>query len=335
MKIIIIITIILAGLIVASCSSQTSRGSSDINLRTGTQGLSIDFLKGTPPQRVFEGSVFPVMISVKNTGAYSIEGNEAVISLGVEKDYTERVNILGGGNVAPIQGLETAASFGIDGKRQINPKGEEEVIVYNVVAGNIDPQSEAHPSTVLATLCYPYETILASTVCIDTDVNDLRPTSKVCRLKDLTFSSGQGAPVAVTKVEMRMLPTQVSEGSNPSKIKPQFLIFIENKGRGTVIRQEAVKDFCTKSDTSHKNLNIVYVNAYISGEELQCQLDVKPSEDELGHIKLKDKKDIIRCWLDEGIDASQDSYFSPLKIDLNYGYTQSISVNYFIERTEG
>ena len=123
-----------------------------------------------------------------------------------------------------------------------------------------------------------------------------------------------------------MLPTETE------KIKPQFLIYVENRGNGLVMEASpsTILDFCTGS-IRHQDLNIVYVDASLSGKKLECQLQKKTAIDELGHIKLKDKKDIIRCALEEGIDKNLDSYLSPLKVVLKYGYSYSISANYVIE----
>ncbi|MDP3765143.1 MAG: hypothetical protein Q8R04_01390 [Nanoarchaeota archaeon] len=325
--------IILFLLLIAGCSSSSTQKTDDINVRIGFSGLTAEFLKGTPPAKMFEGNTFPALIKVKNNGAYSIKNGQAILSLGVEKDYTKKTDLLTGGRINSFEGLSNAASFGLEGKSSINPIGSEEVISYNLVAGKVDPQSETHTSTVIATLCYPYKTVLTGNVCVDTDVNNLRPAKKVCNMQDLVFGNGQGAPVVVTNIEVNMLPVISSGTESAARIKPQFLIYIENKGPGTVIKEESVRDFCTKSGTEHKNLNVVYVDAYLSNTKLRCQLDVETSPTERGHIKLKDKKDIMWCDLAEGIPAVQDPYLSPLKIELSYGYTQSISANYIIQKT--
>ena len=338
------IIILISLIFITACTTSYKTTTTTPDLRIGFYGMTLEFLKGSPPVKIFEGDSFPVTIKVKNNGAYSIkESNPAVISLGVEKDYTKNVKLEQySGTSIPIYGSyafeEQNAHFVIGGRTQINPRGGEEIIIYKLEAGKIDPKSEAHLSTVIATLCYPYETILDSTICVDTDINNLRPIKKVCNMQDLIFNNGQGAPVAITKIEMNMLPTETLE-----KITPQFLIYVENKGNGLVIKNEAVFDYCIRSETKHEDLNIVYVDAYLSGKRLNCQLEkieeLSPIEfgtkeidsDKLGHIKLKDKKDIIRCALKEGIDRNQDPYLSPLKIRLWYGYTQSISASYFIE----
>lgn len=316
-------------------SNQTTK--KEINVRAGFDGLKMEFLKNTPPQKVFEESAFPVVIKVKNNGAYSVKNEEkAIVSLGVERDYTKQVQLLAE-KAQLFEQTSNAASLNLEGKSTINPNGEEQVISYNIVAGRIDPQSEVHQSTAIATLCYPYKTVLDTATCIDTDVSGIKPGKKVCQVQDLIFNNGQGAPVAVTKVEVNMLPSQIEQGIQP-KIVPQFLIFVENKGQGNVIKKEAVSSFCTKSDTTHANLNIVYVKLCLSNfctdnGGMTCQLEKKPGRDELGHIKLKDKKDIIRCFKEEGLDSAQDAYSAPLRIELDYGYTQSIASGYFIHKT--
>ena len=318
-------------LLITACTIQTTTTSKDVNLHVGFNGLTMELLKNTPPQKVFEDEVFPVIIKVRNIGAFSLDKNDkAILSLGVEKDYTNKVELLAGGKIESIN--ENTGTFNLEGRSNINIKGEEEVISYNIRAGIVDPQSEVHSSTVIATLCYPYETKLSSTVCIDTDVSNLIPGKKVCNVQDIVFDNGQGAPVAVTKVEPNMLP-QI-DGQN---IVPQFLIFLENKGTGTVVNRNAFQDFCTKSSESNaasKNVNAIFVRAYLSNEELDCTPKEKEkTNDKQGFAKLKDKKELIRCTLKEGRDKSLGTYSAPLKVVLSYGYTQSISANYFIQKT--
>ena len=248
----IVLTLII---FILGCSGQTQK-TKEIDVRVGLIGLTMEFLKNTPPQRIFEGDKFPVVIKVKNAGAADIKDKQGVLSLAFEKDYTKSVELLQSGNVQPFpeSNIKNTAVFDLEGRTKINQKGGEEVISYNLVSGRVDPQSEFHSSTVIATLCYPYETILDSTVCIDTDISNLRPGKKVCKLQDITFTNGQGAPVAITKIEVQMLPSQESQQSSGGygKIVPQFLIFIENKGNGLVIKNDAVKEFCTQGKISHE-----------------------------------------------------------------------------------
>lgn len=322
---------------VSACGTSTTK-TQDVNVRTGFNGLVMEFLKNTPPQKIFEDDILPVAVKIKNSGAYSIIDNEAIIALGVEKDYTKKTELLSTGNVRADVG--NSATFKLEGISNLNLKGEELLISYNLYAGKVDPQSEFHSSTVTANICYPYETIFGSTVCVDTDTSGLRPGKKVCSLQDLVPANGQGAPVAVTKVEISMLPTEIDQQSQARRIRPQFLILIENKGQGTPVKRESTKDFCIRQDATsinfHENLNRVKVKAFLSTQELDCtpkeKIDVQVSDQKYALAKLKDKKELVRCTLKDGLDATQDSYTSPLTITLTYGYTQSISANYLIQK---
>lgn len=336
------IAVLLLALFIAACNSASTQKAKEIDVRAGFSGMTLEFLKNTPPQRIFEGDKFPVALKVKNTGAADVKEDKAFLSLGFEKDYTKNIELLHNGNIKLFQGTNTenTAMFGLEGRSQINQKGGEEVISYNLVAGRVDPQSEVHSSTAIATLCYPYKTVLDATVCIDTDPSGLRPGKKVCSLKDLTFANGQGAPLAITKIEVQMLPSQESQESPEGygKIVPQFLIFIENRGQGIAVKDDAVQEFCTQGKISHDELNTIFVTASLPGkqgiERLGCEPKQKGSSEKQGYdVKLKDKKDMIRCTFKAGIDSTQDSYLSPLKIELSYGYSQSISANYLIQKT--
>ncbi|MBI2657892.1 hypothetical protein HYX08_04320, partial [Candidatus Woesearchaeota archaeon] len=160
-----IFTISILLLFILGCTAGTTKKSKDIDLRVGLTGPIAEFLKNTPPPRIFEGDKFPVVIKVRNTGATNIKEDQAFISLGVENDYTKSIQLIYGGNVHLYSGLKTenTATFGLEGKSTINQKGGEEIVSYNIVAGKVDPQSEFHTSAVIATLCYPYETILDTT----------------------------------------------------------------------------------------------------------------------------------------------------------------------------
>jgi len=115
---------------------------------------------------------------------------------------------------------------------------------------------------------------------------------------------------------------------------------IENKGPGTPVKKDSTRDFCARTETPNvnfnENLNRIKVSAFLSTQELYCtpkeKIEGVESEENHAMAKLKDKKELIRCTLNEGLDATQDSYLSPFTITLTYGYTQSISASYLIQK---
>lgn len=329
-------------MLVSACNMQTSgKKAADINVRVGFNGILMEFMKNTPPVKIFEDDAFPVIIRLRNDGAYTIDKDKAVLSLGVEKDYTKALKLQTTERISRLdlgkQSSDEPAAFGLNGKTSLNPTGDYDVISYNLQAGKVDPQSEAHASTVIATVCYPYQTILDTTTCIDTDISSTKPGKKVCKMEDINFNGGQGGPVSVTRIEVNMLPTAVNEQTGDQKIKPQFLIFIENMGKGNVIQNGVEKDYCTKSEVTHDKLNKIFVKASLGGKELYCPTNRKDFSDEKkdGYVKLVDKKALARCILTDGISRADETYLSPLRIELTYGYTQSILANYFIQKATG
>lgn len=321
------IALLLSVFLLAGCTGSSSSREDLPDVQVGTKGLEMKFLKNSPPEEVFEDSNFPVIFQVDNLGAHSVtEDQEVLLSLGVERDYTSKVELETNSRVHAGE-TDNEARFPLEGKSIANPKGGREIVSYTIEAGRIDPQSERHGSTVLATLCYPYETELSANVCVDTDPNNIRPVEKGCEVEDLSLSGGQGAPVAITKVEVRMLPR------DDDQVSPEFLIHVANRGGGEVTKHGSYAEFCRDagSGINYRDLNAILVGAFLSGVELECSTRHDDLDGE--YIRLLNKEDVVRCVLKDGIPENRDAYTAPLNVRLTYGYTQSISEQYTILRS--
>jgi hypothetical protein len=321
----LILIFIVVSLFLTGCGVRPTddRPITDVDVRKGIEGLNMKFVRNAPPDRVFEHDVFPMAVELKNEGAFDIgddentqdiEEQEGIVVFGFEKTY---VDISGGdekctGEVCKVE---------IEGKSVFNPAGDDEFITINAQAKKIGEQSETHRSTILATACYPYKTVFGSSVCIDTDVYGIVKRQKACSVQDLVFD-GQGAPVAVTKIETRMLPQDNDE------VKPHFIIYIENKGNGEVIDKSKLDTACSSKALKYTDFNVIKISASLSGKPLVCSVDKE------GMIRLREKEDMIRCESKEedDIPKNRDAYTSPLKIELDYGYTFTISKNIIIEK---
>lgn len=330
-----------------ACTSQSTSKPKEINIFVGTEGLTAEFSKAAPPPRVFEDSSFPILLRLRNNGAYSIKNRLGVISIGREKDYIPAL-ALEQNSRASSSGNDNEVYFDVDGKTQINPNGDNIVISLNAKTSKLEPQSEYKESTLTATLCYPYKTVLSATVCIDPDIAGIRPGKKVCDVKEIVFNNGQGSPIAITKIEPNMIP----EGKDI--IKPQFLIFIENKGRGNPVDINNYHNVCgkfdfgdgtTTSSTDVKNIwNVARLTAFSSGKEGENQLVCCPNMDGqcpeqetntdkiTGFIRFRDKKDFVRCTFKEGKKRTDDAFTSPLRIEIDYGYIQTIAAEFKIQK---
>src|SRR3989344_6546953 len=106
-----VVSLVLILFIIACTSSSNQKTSKEVDVRVGFDGLKMEFLKNTPPEKVFESDTIPVVIKIRNNGAYSLDDNsKAVLYLGVEKDYTKKVDLLANGKVQPV-GTGNAATF--------------------------------------------------------------------------------------------------------------------------------------------------------------------------------------------------------------------------------
>jgi len=326
----ILIFLCILSLILIGCTGGGNTRNNPItqtDLRVGFEGIVLQFTKNAPPDRIFQETKFPIGIVIKNKGASDVtsvkkEGSdetplgEGFFVLGFEKAYVD---------IDKDEKRENPRNFKIKGKSIFNINGDEEFIELKGKTKKVGSQSETHPSTIQATACYPYQTILGTSACIDTDVYGENLRKKSCNVKDLIFQSGQGAPVTITKIE-----TIIPPHADINTIEPHFVIHIENKGNGEVVSKEKIKDVCSNTALNYKDFNKLNIRASLSNIELNC--DVKGGKAGETEVWLREKKDIVRCTLKEGIQIKQDAYMAPLKIELDYGYTYTLSKNIIIER---
>jgi len=348
-KRIILVIGILSLLVIAGCEGSGIFGGgsdkksiTDIDIRKGFSGLKMEFLTNAPPENVFEDGRFPISLKIKNAGASDIV--DGVLVFGLEKayvDYNETPEYIVGYESIP-DGIEEVmpiyregVQFDINGKSIFSPVGDEDFITVNAQAKQVGPQSETHPSTIFATVCYPYKTIFGTSVCVDTDIIGERRGQKACSVRDLLFSDGQGAPVAIAKVETRMLP---QEGG---KVKAHFIIRIENVGNGQVVDVSSFNNACTSQELDYKDFfNKIVVSASLSGKALECNGEEINETHTVVKLRggkgstLEKKGDLIRCSTKDAddIDTGLDAYVAPFSIELDYGYTFSISKDIIIEK---
>ncbi len=286
-----------------------------IDIYKGTEGIVMEFLNGAPPDKIAEDSEFQIIANIKNKGVSDVEGGYLTLSL--EKDYVELYDwsfeepIVSSG-FGPEQVI-----FDLEGKSEYNIYGGEGIIKITAKTKKIEELMESHTSTIGLTTCYKYSTTVNPTVCIDPDVYNLRAGEKSCAVKDIGLNS-QGAPVAVTKVEQKMIV-------HGDKVEPQFLIYITNKGNGQIVNKDDIEEACSATGLSKDSWNIVNVKAYLSGKELSCT----PNP-----VKLTKTRNFVRCSAleQDWIDKEELAYETVLNIKLEYGYTSTISREIIIEK---
>ncbi len=309
MKRIILILLLVA----AGCGGGTTEVP---NIYTGTKGLTLDLIKNSPPDEVLEDSNFLAGIRVSNQGPTDIYGG--VLALGIEEDFVE---IMGWDQEAydldlfPIDYFRS--TFQINGKTMDNPIPHEGIVMINLKARELPEQSAVHETLVTATACYSYKTILNQEICIDSDLFDTGNGVEVCQSKDISLSS-QGGPVAITRIEPTMNPSE-----DGTRIAPYFRITVKNSGSGAVVSSDSALS-CSSSSLYRDDVNEIKIKANLFGKPLRCS----PQEFKLD----KNTGYTVTCELPSGVDSNQDTYMSMLIVELDYGYTFTISKNVKIKR---
>ncbi len=265
------------------------------NVHVGSQGLELAFFQANPFDEVYENSYFVITIDLANKGAYDIENG--VYSIALPEQYA---------GVSE----EKVGRFSIRGKSIFNPQGEIDRLNFRALTKSLDPQLERLETTITFNACYRYKTDASIITCVDTDIEGLK-RNKVCITKQEAFPRGQGAPVAIRKIEPRMLPHE-----DPNRVSPQFAIYIRNLGKGQVVNENKLSQACTGRGLLREDFDVVNIRAYLSDTQLSCRTT---------EVKLGDSDTRIVCTDDYGIDKIQGTYTAPLRVEIGYGYTQSIS----------
>lgn len=261
-------------------------------IREGTKGIEINYLDNLPPAELFEGQLFEVGFELKNQGAEDVQNG--IYTLGLNEQYIIMLD-------------ESMNRFNAPGKSTYNPLGGQERIILKAKANQLGGQLASQSTTIITNACYEYRTTATINACIDPQ--QLKKEQKVCTIKTITQSGGQGGPVAVTKVEQQMLPHE-----DPDKMIPTYTIYIQNSGTGQIIESGQIYDACTGRNIDKDDYDRVAVTATLSNYLLSCE----PTQ-----IKLTADNNKIFCRLGQGISKSAGNYQAPLTIDLEYGYMQT------------
>ncbi len=297
---ILIIPIILLIVFSSACTKtgKISKINIDENYHTGTEGLEIDFMTNTPPDKIYDGDNIEVVVELNNKGAYP-DTDSFVGKL--EISGFDKAAISGqwdGGNVI---------SPGLRGKSQYNPDGNYDTMTYKDTGGvNVPFGYDNYKTDIMVTACYKYKTIASPTVCLDPDPYKSMQEDKVCQIMDQNLKS-QGAPVTVSKIEQEV-----------SSDKMHFKIFINNEGSGAVILPDRYTDCPFNLD--HLDIDRVVVSAKLSH-------DASPSCTPQGTVndpvRLVNKQGVIFCSFSK--PGTQSAYLAPLQIEVSYVYSNSIS----------
>ena len=327
-KLIFILFIILL-ISISGCTGKKGSTKSVEEIRTGTEGIVINFLPNTPPDKIHieQGAdesltTFQVVLEVRNKGAYPQPDDGVPSPIGRIFLSGYDTNIL-----AFDKNVEELSGKPLDGKSTINQNGGLDFITFNgqILTGNLNVEN--YEPIIQATACYNYITIAGPSVCIDPNPYSTVKEKKVCEVKSILLQS-QGAPVAVINIDEEAFAT-----------KTQFKITIKNIGGGEVIHDRAL-DKCapTGEKLSRENIDKVYlIGAKVGTKSLNCGPFIGSQGAVVyggsGDIRLLNNEGFVICELSsKDYSNTKSAYTTPLTVNLLYGYRTTIEKKIQIKR---
>ena len=264
---------------------------------TGTDGLTMRFMPNLPPAETYDTGSIQIIAEIRNLGTDKIENAKFYLS-GYDTGIIQNID-----NFKELNNLEPKSEFLLDGGYDTVTFGSSGTIKIPKGA------DEYNPRFVLST-CYNYKTVATPIVCIDP--NKQNPAIKergACQMQSVSVG-GTGAPVAVDRVSL------------DSTIDKAFVrIELSNAGKGQVLTNNAVGQKCPYK-LGFEDLDEITYTITLSGiPPTKCSPDLgkqgKPT------VKLGDGRAIITCEFPIAKEKGL-AYSTPLQIELNYGYTESI-----------
>lgn len=238
--------------------------------------------------------------------------------------------------------------FSLEGKSIFNYEGGSDVLTYKAKVKSAGTLSEKHTVQIIATACYEYITQWNQDICIDTDINHMNIFPGACEATDITLN-GQGAPLAITIIESKMLPT------GTGYVRPMFIIYVANSGNGRIINKEKSQQACTATGLESRDYNMIFLKEFVlSTEELKYDFngyDINTGK-EIGAgedgdtitcspnplILKNDGTDYITCIVNEDqaeqdmFSTNQAPYTTQISMQFDYGYTLSHSQEVIIQK---
>jgi hypothetical protein len=295
----------------------------------GTEGISIKIPESQKITQVLEDSNLYSTLQVENKGTFDLnsydENRYGFLTINYDNYYLSAITEVavpvknyGGFMMVDVPSNQKVQAY--PEPSQYYPSGDKQAYEFNFKVNKLTGQRESPETSIIYTLCYPYLTTFSKEICIDADPFSLDERKKVCKSSDLSYSGGQGAPLAITRIE----PIMSKSGTT---IRPTFRIYVRNQAEGSVLNyvsgtKEKIHELCKAANIDHLDWNKVHVNAELSGKALECTPELiylKRDEDSYTVCKVKDEN------LNDKDFVQASNYKANLNIWLSYIYISSIS----------
>nr|MCK4930179.1 hypothetical protein [Nanoarchaeota archaeon] len=323
-KALVILTAIVTLFLVTSCVPTQPTG---IDLSKayigGTVGLNAYLIEGMPPPMVHDAGSFPfgVGIAVENLGEVDVGPgtDNPFVMVRLEGINPEQFGMTDAGMQQMLASALHGARRNFDGT--IFP-GEITTVTFEPLNYGPDIHGNAQ-FTIRADVCYDYETISTSMICIKDDVLENLQDISICTLSGEKFPQNTGGPLHVTSV--------VENPMAENKVQVNFII--EHVGIGEFFgRPEGGEE--ENCDFSVRNFNKYFVDVEVeplsdSGMTISCS---RFGGGNSGRVKLyQGAPTTISCTIERTRSSAGRIYQDLLNIKLKYRYGQFIEIPIIIQ----
>jgi len=322
-KVLIILTAIIALFLVTSCAP----GKEEVNLAQpyvgGTVGLNTYLIEGMPPAMIQDAGIsrFAVGVALENMGEADVGPgtDNPFVMVRLEGINPEQFGVTDADIQKVLDSPLRGARRNFDGT--IFP-GELTTVSFEPL--NYLPDIHGNTQfTIRADVCYDYETLSTTMICIKDDVLENIQDTSICSLTGEKLPQNSGGPLHITSV--------VENPMAENKVQVNFVI--EHVGIGEFFgRPEAGEE--EKCDFSVRNFNKYYVDVEVeplsdSGMTISCS---RFGGSNKGRVKLyQGAPTTISCTIERTRPSAGRVYQDLLNIKLRYRYGQFIETPIIVQ----
>jgi len=307
--------------VIAGCNQGDKGGTVSTPFLGGSTGVFIEFIKGNPPEQVYDGGSFDfdVLASLRNDGEYDISKGDIKISLygirpedfgSILQDLTDLnppENLIGKSRDSEgsvIEGIPVYVKF---------PPNDGDHLNY---AGKL--VGDRKDFTIRANVCYRYQTKAMAQYCVLKNLIDDAREDSICVPRQSKTIYSSGAPVQVGNF------LQSVAGQDSIRIRFDVL----HSGNGNVFEygdSDSPAATCPRDPSSRRsNENRVFVTVDPGLGSVTCS----GLQGNSGFVRLANGKRTVICTIT--LSPDRTDFEKELKITLDYNYEDDKDTRFLV-----
>jgi hypothetical protein len=273
------IIIFLVLLLIIGCGGSSGDGPVEYNFKQGSGELELRLLPNAPPNTIYPNSEFKIIIEARNKASYDLTEGKVWISGVIDRYFS----------IFPTEQFFSEFHDGpLVGRSLVAPEGDLALIEFDGRSHELFFNAEQFNSPFFLKAEYTSTLEFVDTICINTDLYAVYDAG--CNVQARKTYNGQGAPVAISDMEMVIIPGAASS--------VEFRMKIKNRGSGRM-----------------KSLTLN--SATLGGRPVACDIHGQGSSMVFDQGKRDTQEAVIIC---KQLLSNQESYSTTLVVGLGYEY---------------